>query len=339
MKILSIAVPCYNSEAYLDRCMETLLAGGDLVEIIIVDDGSTDGTAALADRYAAEHPSIVRVIHKENGGHGSGVNAGIDAASGVFFKVVDSDDRLNVPAYRKMLAFLKDAVEKDVRLDMVVSNYVYDKVGKRHKFVMKPKGLPAGRILGWGDVHHIRKYHFILMHSIIYRTGLLRECGLRLPEHTFYVDNIYAFQPLPYVRTFWYMDVDLYMYFIGREDQSVSEQNMIKRIDQNIKVVKIMAQQYVDSCRLTSEKACLKYMLSYLEMIASVTCNFLNLGGSAECDEKKDRLYREVSEIDPDLAYAVRHSALMRVTNLHGKPGRRLSNRVYRIVNRFVGVS
>ena len=92
MKLLSFTVPCYNSAAYMGKCVESLLKGGEDVEIIIVDDGSTDETAQIADDYAEKYPSVVRVIHKENGGHGSAVNAGIENAQGLFFKVVDSDD-------------------------------------------------------------------------------------------------------------------------------------------------------------------------------------------------------------------------------------------------------
>ena len=105
MKLLTITVPSYNSEAYLDRCMETLLPGRDEVEILIVDDGSTDRTAEIADEYERKYPNIVRAIHKENGGHGDAVTTGIRNATGLFFKVVDSDDSLAPEAYKQVLDF------------------------------------------------------------------------------------------------------------------------------------------------------------------------------------------------------------------------------------------
>ena len=98
-KLITFAVPCYNSAAYMDHCVETLLQGGDDIEIILVDDGSTkDDTPAICDRYAQQYPDIVRAIHQENGGHGEGVNQGIRNARGVYYKVVDSDDWVDVPA-------------------------------------------------------------------------------------------------------------------------------------------------------------------------------------------------------------------------------------------------
>ena len=99
MKLLSVAIPSYNSEAYMRKCIESLLVGGEDVEILIVNDGSTDGTGTIADGYAARYPSIVKAIHKENGGHGSAVNAGLEHATGLYFKVVDSDDWVKESAY------------------------------------------------------------------------------------------------------------------------------------------------------------------------------------------------------------------------------------------------
>ena len=88
---------------------------------------------------------------------------------------------------------------------------------------MRCSNLPKDRIFTWKEAGHFHKGQYILMHSVIYRTKLLVECGLELPKHTFYVDNIYVYKPLPSVRTLYYMDVDFYRYFIGRDDQSVNE--------------------------------------------------------------------------------------------------------------------
>ena len=98
MKLITFTVPCYNSAAYMDHCIETLLTAGEDAEIILVDDGSKDDTGKIADAYAEKYPTIVRVIHQENGGHGEGVNQGIRNATGVYFKVVDSDDWLDTAA-------------------------------------------------------------------------------------------------------------------------------------------------------------------------------------------------------------------------------------------------
>ena len=156
MKLLSIAVPCYNSEAYMRKCVDSLLAGGEDVEIIIVDDGSTrDDTAGIADEYAAKYPSIVKAVHQENGGHGAAVNTGIDNATGLYFKVVDSDDWLKREAYLQVLDTLRDFVGGSETLDMLVCNFVYEKEGEKRKKVMHYRHiLPVDKMFTWEDCHH-----------------------------------------------------------------------------------------------------------------------------------------------------------------------------------------
>ena len=133
MKLLSIAIPCYNSQDYMESCIESLLVGGEEVEILIVDDGSSDRTAEIADDYARKYPTIVKAIHQENGGHGQAVNTGLKNATGVFFKVVDSDDWVNEEAYQKVLETLRKFVYGQETIDMLVTNFVYEKEGAKRK--------------------------------------------------------------------------------------------------------------------------------------------------------------------------------------------------------------
>ena len=122
MKLLSIAIPCYNSEAYMEKCIESLLKGGEEVEILVVNDGSSDRTAEIADTYAEKYPTIIKAIHQENGGHGEAVNAGIRNATGLYFKVVDSDDWVNEEAYKQILKTLEELTRGPKTLDMLISN-------------------------------------------------------------------------------------------------------------------------------------------------------------------------------------------------------------------------
>ncbi|MBQ0001339.1 MAG: glycosyltransferase, partial [Clostridiales bacterium] len=241
MKLLSIAIPSYNSEAYMEKCIKSLLPGGEDVEILIVNDGSKDRTGEIADEYARKYPTIVRATHQENGGHGEAVNAGLRNATGLYYKVVDSDDCVAREPYKKILETLRKFVESGDLADLLISNYVYDKQGATKKKVIQYRHyLPKEEMFGWDQVKPMPKGTYFLMHSLIYRTELLRECGLELPKHTFYVDNLFAFEPLPYVQKMYYLDVNFYKYFIGRDDQSVNEAVMIRRIDQQLRVNKLM---------------------------------------------------------------------------------------------------
>ncbi|MCI7108206.1 MAG: glycosyltransferase family 2 protein [Lachnospiraceae bacterium] len=335
MKLLTFAIPCYNSQDYMEHCIESILPGGEDVEILIIDDGSKDRTAEIADAYAEKYPTIVRAIHQKNGGHGEAVNAGIRNATGLYFKVVDSDDWVDADAYKKILDKLRELAGGSVSLDMLLANYVYEKEGAKHKRVMRQTGFPKNQIFTWSDVRHFHKGHYILMHSVIYRTKLLRECGLELPKHTFYVDNIYVYKPLPYVRTIYYMDVDFYRYYIGREDQSVNEKVMISRIDQQIRVNKIMVDD-VDLHKVTNLK-CRKYMINYLEIITVVSTVMLLRSGTEENLEKKRELWKYIKDKDISLFHRLRRGIMGQTMNLPGKGGRKISVAAYRLSQKVVG--
>ena len=254
MKYISFAIPCYNSQDYMSRAIESILTGGEEIEIIIVNDGSTDRTSEIAHEYRKQYPDIIRVIDKENGGHGDAVNAGLDSARGKYFKVVDSDDWVDEESLQKILELLRNLEEEDSQIDMLVSNYVYEKVGASHKKCIHYRNaLPQDEVFRWDDMGHFHLDQYILMHSVIYRTNMLKLSQLKLPKHTFYVDNIYVYYPLPHVRKIYYLDVDFYRYFIGRDDQSVNERNMIARVDQQIFVTKEMIDMY-DLRKITRDR-------------------------------------------------------------------------------------
>lgn len=336
MKLLSVVIPCYNSQEYMGYCIESLLPGGEKVELLIVNDGSFDKTAEIADEYAKTYPTIVKAIHQENGGHGEAVNAGIRNASGLYFKVVDSDDWVDTRAYLKILKTIEDFVAEEKSVDMIISNFVYEKDGAKYKKIMKYENvLPEGTIFTWDDIKNFRKGQYILMHSVIYRTELLRDCGLELPKHTFYVDNLFVYVPLEHVKRILYINVDFYKYSIGREDQSVNESVMIKRIDQQIKVNKLMIEQ-VQIENIISPKL-RQYMFNYLEIITVVSGILLIRSGTAENLEKKKELWKYIKDKDLKLYHNIRYGTMGRILNLPGRVGRSISIGVYKISQKIVG--
>lgn len=316
-KLITFAVPCYNSAAYMRHCIETLLSAGEQAEIILVDDGSVkDETPAICDEYAAKYPTIVKAIHQENGGHGEGVNQGIRNATGLYYKVVDSDDWLDTDALKKVLSRLHTLVTRGTAPDLMICNYVYEHTedGTSHT-VRYTNVFPQERLFTWMHVGHFRPDQNLLMHSVLYRTEVLRQCGMVLPKHTFYVDNIFVYQPLPFVKTMYYMDLDLYRYFIGRADQSVNESVMVKRVDQQLRVTRHMIDcQDLDA--LKGEKKLRTYMLHYLSMMMAVSDIFLLLDGSAEAKEKQKGLWQYLREHTSATVYRSIRFGFGGVTNL-----------------------
>lgn len=333
MKLLSVAVPCYNSQDYMEHCVKSLLSSGEELEIIIVDDGSSDHTGKIADQLETEHPGIVRAIHQVNAGHGGAVMTGLKHATGLYFKVVDSDDWLDESALQTVLDHLRQFAAMEHPVDLVVSNYIYDKVDAgRQRAIRYRRALRTDCVLEWNDVRHFRKWENLLMHAMIYRTEVLRESGMVLPEHTFYVDNLYCTVPLTAVKSLYYIDVDLYHYYIGREGQSVQGETMIRRIDQQIRVNKLMLDE-VDLKNVENRRQ-RRTILHYHDMITTVTSVHLILGGTPEHLAKKKELWGYIREHHPWEYRRLRFSLFGVAMHLPGRTGRRLDVAAYRMANR-----
>lgn len=342
MKYITFVVPCYNSKDYMKRCIDSLLTGGEDVEIIIVDDGSKDATGEIADAYELLYPNIVTVVHKENGGHGSGVNKGLELASGIYFKVVDSDDWLGEKAYHELLRNIKSCCNSNngeqfrTLPDLFVTNYVYDHLeeGTSHKMNYR-NVFPDGKICNWNETGRFHLSQYLIMHALTFRTEVLRKAGVKLPEHTFYVDNIFAYQPLPYVKSICYLDVDLYHYYIGREDQSVNEKVLMSRIDQQIKVTEIVA-KCVDLEAVKAESPKLAdYMYRNISIMMAISTIHLLLIDSKEADWKRRMLWNQIKNENRPLYYRLRCRTLSGLTCLPGRFGGKLTLGGYRIARKI----
>jgi glycosyltransferase involved in cell wall biosynthesis len=320
----------------MEKAINSILPAGEDVEILIVNDGSSDRTKKIGKQYAERFPSIVRVINKENGGHGDAVNSGLSQASGKYFKVVDSDDWVDEDSLMKLLEVIKGFVSEEEEVDMIVSNYVYEKTGVEHKKVIHYRNvLPQNEIFRWDDIGSFHLDQYILMHSVMYRTEMLKLCQLKLPKHTFYVDNIYVYYPLPHVRRLYYLDVDFYRYFIGREDQSVNEKIMISRVDQQIYVTKSMISMY--DLRLIGSKKLRKYMINYLAIMMTVSSILCIRSKNAENLQKKKELWKYLRQMDYKIFLKIRYGILGQTMNLPGRSGRKVSSMAYSVARRLIG--
>lgn len=336
MKYLSVAIPCYNSMDYMANAIESVLICRDDVEIIIVNDGSKDKTDEIGMKYASQYPDTIKYVYQENGGHGEAVNTGLKNATGLYFKVLDSDDWFDKSALVKVVETLKELSQKGENLDMMIANYVYEKPSANKSSVIRyTNALPTNKIFRWYNVKYFYPQQNLLMHSVIYRTQLLRNCNLQLPKHTFYVDNLFVYEPLPYVNTLYYLDVDLYRYYIGREDQSVNEKVMISRIDQQIKVNKLM----IDCCDIMSLKSrkLRNYMIKYLTMITTVSTVLLIRSGTDENQKKKEELWYYLKTKRPELYKAVKHTLLGSVMEMDSQFGKKLITTGYSISQKIFG--
>lgn len=245
-KILTVAIPAYNVENYLRTTLDSFICDEEVmkkIEIIVVDDGSKDSTASIGQEYEEKYPDTFRVISKENGGHGSAVNCGIENASGKYYKIVDGDDWVNTEDFVKLVSELEKCES-----EYVFTNYYeyYDDV-KRKAPVEYPR-FQNGQSYTFADFND--GFH-IPMHALVIRTDILKENHIRLDEKCFYVDTEYISFPVPYVKSIAYFDLYVYMYRLNLSTQSVSVKGFQKHIDDHIRV----SLHLIDFCNEYSSSA------------------------------------------------------------------------------------
>lgn len=285
-KIISFAIPCFNSSAYMRKCIDLLVQVGEEIEVLIVDDGSSkDNTYEIALEYQNKYPTIVKAIHQENKGHGGAVNTGLANATGKYFKVVDSDDWINTEDVIKLLNIIKS---RNDDVDLYITNYVYERSSDNSTHVVTYfKSLKPNQVSTWGETKPFPIDAPLLMHSLLYKRSILVEkTNLKLPEHTFYVDNIYAYAPIAHVETIYYADINLYHYFIGRDDQSVAVSNMFKRYEQQIRVMSAMFKAFKYDELKSFNKMKKRYLLHDLKQLYTVTTFFV-IGGKDNVKARK----------------------------------------------------
>ena len=245
-KLLTVAVPCYNSAWCLDKCLSSFITEPvlDRLEVIIINDGSTDGTFGVASKYLEQYPHIFRLIDKENGGHGSGINAAIQQAAGEYFKVVDSDDRIITENLKQFMDILAET-----NADAVITHFhTTDMVsGKTREY--KTKCIPLDKIYTLdeftaypGDI-----YPCTVIHGLTYRTALYRDNKIVLSEGIFYEDQEYAAFPFTWIKTVLPLDMFLYEYMVGNENQSVSAKNQVKNLGHVEQVVRNLFYWYYNN--------------------------------------------------------------------------------------------
>lgn len=334
-KTITFGIPCYNSAEYMDHCISSIVegsGGASDVQVVVVDDGSTkDNTLAKAVEWHERYPHIVEVVHQENGGHGRAVMTAIEHARGEYFKIVDSDDWVDAEALQALLERLRTFVAFQTTVDLVVTNYVYEHVEDgKSRVVDYGFALPKRKVCGWRQIGHFNMTQYMLMHALCYRTEVLRACGLDLPAHTFYVDNIYAYVPLPHCKTIYYLDVDLYRYFIGREDQSVNLDVQIARIDQQLRVTRIMMRAYhlYDD---VPDKKLRRYMVGHLTLMMSVCSVISKMSTAPDARKNLDDFWHELMHYDYRMYTRARHGLVGTFTNFRGPVGERVTIGIYHI--------
>ena len=231
-KILTISVAAYNVEKYIEKLLDSIIAAdvNDRIEVFVINDGGTDRTLEIAREYAARFPGTVIPVDKENGGHGSTINKGIELATGKYFRALDGDDWLESEALRELVGVLENC-----NTDIIISNYS-DKYEDGREIFWPMSALEHRKEYLLDDI--VDSIEWITYHYLIYKTEVLQKNKICLTEHCFYVDYEYCLYPMLYVRDCLYLNTPLYCYRRGLDEQSVSSNGRKKHIDDSETVAK-----------------------------------------------------------------------------------------------------
>lgn len=278
-KIISFIIPSYNAQQYLDKCIPSFFNEEiiDELDIIIVNDGSTDNTEEVAQKYCALYPNSVRLINQENKGHGGALNTGCAAAEGKYLKVIDADDWVetqNLPAFVKLL--------KECDSDVVLTHHYTINISTNE--VKKWKSYPKefGKPYTFDEIMKEWKNfdRSLTFHGITYNTEFYHKNAIQLSEHVFYEDHEFATIPCCYAKTITPFDLFIYDYRIGDVQQSVSDANQLKRISHTEAVLKRFIKEYpglkLDKQSSGRNYYCMKaqgLLLSYIKTVLLVEKN------------------------------------------------------------------
>jgi glycosyltransferase involved in cell wall biosynthesis len=306
------------------------------LEVVVVDDGSHDSTGALAETFAVKQVGF-KVIRQPNLGHGGAINTGLAAARGQFAKVLDADDWFDRAALESLIEALEALAGEEPPVDVVVTNLRRETADQSlpTPAIRFARVLPGGRTFGWREVGRFRAREYMMLHCLTYRTGLLRETGLRLPEHSFYVDSLAAFTPLFQAERLRYLDLDLYHYLIGRPGQSVDEAVMLRRLDQQLAVCQTMMEALHAAPPLEPRQR--RYLVHHLKLVCLVSSSLLLRSGRPEDLRRRREFWRDTRRLSPELHRRLRWSLLGTLANLPGPAGRRTSLIGYRWARRAAG--
>lgn len=243
-KLITVTVPSYNAKDYLDRCLTSFITDSpdinQRIEVLIVNDGSTDETAQVAGAYVEKYPEMFRLINKENGGHGSGINTGIANATGKYFKIVDADDWVNDEEWKSFVQMLETQDTDIIASDyLCIQDETYD-VLKEKLATSDKDAYGSVRRMSRGEIKDVIK-----MHSMTIKSSILQNNGIQIDEGCFYVDAEYITYPIPYVETVYYDKRFVYMYRLGRDGQSMDVRSMQKNQGQHRYVMEQMLKTYL----------------------------------------------------------------------------------------------
>ena len=309
-KLLTVSIAAYNVEKYLPQILPTFLNTSILsdIEILLIDDGSRDKTAEIASTFEKAYPQTIKLVSKENGGHGSTINTAIKCAAGTYFKVVDGDDWVDTDAFCHFIEKLKRRDE-----DLILSPF---------NTVDDATGVVIGQMI-YDELHENRTYSLdalkeikLAMHALTFKTSILRKIR-PISEHCFYVDIEYILYPLPFVKSVAYIREPVYQYRFGREGQSMLAASMQKNREMHLRVTDNIIGLYKENGTNPQAYEIIKKRL--MELCETQMYIYYNMPVSRETKMEADAFIKHIQKEIPELCDKIQRKDIRILVMTKGK--------------------
>lgn len=307
-KLLSMLVPCGDVQKDIRDCVESLLAGGEDLEILLVDIGAQNSAGAVLKELKEKYPNIIRTMRQPTGTRGSAVMSGLQMASGNYFKVVDPEHRLNETVLARVMELLRESEEK---FDLLICNSVLEKPDeKRKKVAHYRRELPKEQVFGWDEFGRFAKGDYIWMSSCIYRTQMLLDEGLEIPQNINCIETLYETLPMQWVKKMYYLDGELDHCYIRWEDPKREEEIRVNSAVQRLRI----AQMLLDQLNMNNEDTPKRnrYLYNCFERITAETSVLLVKSSKPELRVKRDWFWQDLYEKDAKLCEKLRSDPVIR---------------------------
>lgn len=317
--LLTIGIPSYNAARFLDTAIAPLIKFENDIEIIIINDGSKDNTLEVANQWKNRHPNLIKIVDKENGGHGSGINYSAKLATGLYFKVLDADDQLDVDGLEELLNSIKTLRKEDKELpDVFLADYVSKYINGQPDYITSVRNhFKVGETISIEQMKKFGLTEYLMMHLFFTKTSLVKQDNFHMAEKCFYEDNQFVFYVTKYAKTYYYLNKPIYLYRVGDVNQSTSVENMKKHYNDALRVYEaIFELATADEYTKLSKKH--KYHLLHWHMVVyTLTYVYAHISGDKEPRNAFKELNKKLKSEDPRLYKMVHsHPAIFAMTNL-----------------------
>lgn len=317
MKLLTIVIPSYNSEKFLASCLDSLLVGlDDKLEVFVVNDGSKDKTSEIAHKYEKEH-NFIKVIDKENGGHGSAVNVTIPLATGLYYKILDSDDHLSKDGLFELIEDIENKQKENNLPDVYLADYLSVSILKNKTTTISlKKYFPRLKAVVKADeIKKIPSSSFIMLHAVFAKTKMLQDSNLNLLEHTFYEDNQYVYHVCLNALTYCHLEKPIYLYSVGFSDQSISLANMQKNYSHQLRVLAKSVEMIDDEHFLRLTKGQQNLAATVLTTISYLSYFYSYIGKNKEAHKEYKTVFKYFKTTNKKIYRKIKYKFMIALMN------------------------